>query len=334
MDNRLYLITGASGLLGGNILKILIERGSRVRVLIHEHAMKRMPKEAEIIVGDLLDTESLLKFFTIADDSEVVVIHAAGIVTLNSKADKRVYEVNVTGTANIIEQCIKHQVKKLVYISSTSAIPELVKGERIHEVNFHDSNKVIGYYSKTKAEATELVLKAVRDADLDASVIYPSGIFGPNDYGFGLITSCIKMIADGKLRIAIGGTFNSVDVRDLAGAIISCVDRGRKGETYIMAGQCYTFKQLADAICYESGQKKIRLTIPLRFLRSFTWVGVLFGKLTKQPPWLSSYTIYNLERNNDFSSKKAEKELGFCCRPLFETIRDTVEWLRFERKIF
>ncbi len=60
-------------------------------------------------------------------------------------------------------------------------------------MDFHDAKKVIGYYSKTKAEATGLVLKAVREHGLDASIVYPSGILGPNDYNFGLITSSIKL---------------------------------------------------------------------------------------------------------------------------------------------
>lgn len=333
MNKNLYLLTGASGLLGGNILRNLIAKGENVRVFVRDPAKKYIPHEADIVTGNLLDKEALHKFFEAPEDTDIIVIHAAGIVTMNPKPDKEVHMVNVDGTTNIIEKCLERKVKKLVYISSTNAIPERPKGEQIREVSFHDVEKVIGYYSKTKAEATELVLKAVREQNLDASIICPSGIFGPNDYGFGLITSSMKMFASGKLRIAIGGSFSSVDVRDLAKGVITCAEKGRKGETYIMADAGHTFKELLDTTCQVAGAKKPLLTIPLWLLRPFTWVGVLHGKLNKQPPWFSKYTIYNLERNNNYSAQKAEKELGFSCRSFHETIKDTIEWLRREGEI-
>ena len=327
MAKQLYLVTGASGLLGGNVVRNLLSKGAQVRVLVRNPAQKNIPPEVEIISGDLCDKEALDRFFAVPEDTELLVIHAAGIVTLDPKPDHEVRRVNVDGTANIIKKCLEHKVKKLVYISSTSAIPELPKGEPIREVEFHDPEKVIGYYSKTKAEATELILSAVREHNLNASIVYPSGIFGPHDYGFGLITSSMKMLAEGKLPVAIGGTFNAVDVRDLAEGVVACAEKGRQGRTYIMAGECYTFKQLVDMTCQEAGVKGPLCTIPLWFLRPFTWLGVMYGKLKKQPPWFSAYTIYNLERNNNFSAERAKKELGFHCRPLEETIKDTVEWL-------
>lgn len=261
------------------------------------------------------------------------MIHAAGIVTMDPKPNEKVRAVNVDGTRNIVDKCLQHKVKKLVYISSTGAIPELPHGQVIREVENHDPDRVIGYYAKTKAIATDLVLSAVREQGLDASVVYPSGIFGPNDYSFGMITSCLKMVADGRLRISIGGTFNSVDARDLAVGIINCAERGRKGETYIMASHCYTFSQLMDAICKEAGIKKYLFNVPLWLVRPFAGIGTLYGKMTGRPAWFSSYTVYNLRRNNDYSTGKAEKDLGFQCRSLNESIADTIDWLRQVGKI-
>ncbi len=330
MDDALYLLTGAAGLLGGNILVQLIAKGARVRALVlpNDPALANMPREAEIIEGDLLDGAALDRFFAVPEGSEVIVIHAASIVTLDPRPNEKVRAVNVDGTRNIVERCLRHKVKKLVYVSSTGAIPELPHGQAIREVNNHDPDRVIGYYAKTKAMATDLVLQAAREHELDASVVCPSGIFGPNDYGFGLVTSCLKMVAQGRLRISIGGTFNSVDARDLACGIIACAQRGRRGESYIMASRCYTFGQLMDAICEEAGVKKPLFTIPLWLVRPFAGAGALYGKIAKRPAWFSRYTIYNLSRNNDFCAEKAERELGFRCRPLNESIADTIRWLR------
>lgn len=335
MDNKLYLLTGATGLLGGNILRTLIARGERVRALVlsHDAATADIPHGVEIIEGDLLDDGDLDRFFSVPENAELIVIHAAGIVTMDPKPNEKVRAVNVDGTRNIVRKCLQHRVKKLVYVSSTSVIPELPKGQVIREIENYDPDKVIGYYAKTKAMATDLVMRAVRENDLDASVVYPSGIFGPNDYGFGLITSCLLMVAEGKLRISIGGTFNSVDARDLAAGIIACAERGRKGETYIMASRCYTFSQLFTAICKEAGVKKYLFTVPLWFVRPFSGLGALYGKMTNKPAWFSQFTVYNLERNNNYSAEKAEKELGFRCRSLNESIADTISWLRQVGKI-
>lgn len=335
MNNRLYLLTGATGLLGGNILRELIARGERIRALAlpNDAAIADMPQSVEVIEGDLLDDGALERFFFVPGSTEIIVIHAASIVTMDPNPNGKVRAVNVDGTRNIIAKCMRHKVKRLVYVSSTGAIPELPKGQVIREVEHHAPDKVIGYYAKTKAEATDLVLRAVRENDLDASVVYPSGILGPNDYGFGLITSCIKMVAEGRLRISIGGTFNSVDARDLAAGIIACAERGRKGETYIMASRCYTFSQLIEAICREAGVKKYLFTVPLWLVRPFAGIGTLYGTMTHKPAWFSRYTVYNLERNNDYSAEKAEKELGFQCRSLNETIADTISWLKREGKL-
>lgn len=332
---KIYLLTGAAGLLGSNITMQLIDRGERVRALVlkGDPAIKFVPPQAEIVEGNILDAQTLDKFFDVDKNCEVVVIHSASIVTLDPKPNPKVYAVNVTGTQNIVDKCVEKGVKRLVYISSTSAIPELPAGQKIQEVGFHDANAVIGFYGKTKAEATEIVLKAVKEKGLDACVVYPSGIFGPNDYGFGLVTSGIKMFAEGKLKIAIGGTFNSVDVRDLAEGIINCALKGRKGETYIMASRCYSFRELLDTISVEAGIKKPLLTVPLWIVRPFAWMGNAYSGITNTPLLFSNYTMYNLARNNDYDAKKAQEELGFKCRPLNESIIDTIKWLKAAGKL-
>lgn len=335
LNNKLYILTGATGLLGGNIVKALTETGCSVRALVlpNDAAVAGLPACVEIVGGDLLNDEALSKLFSTPEDTELYVIHAASIVTTNPNPSDKVYAVNVTGTKNIIKYCLQHKVKKLVYVSSTGAIPELPVGQLICEVDVHDPEKVVGYYSKTKAMATDLVLQATREDGLDASVVYPSGIFGPNDYGSGLITGVIRQMAEGRLRISIEGVFNSVDARDLASGIIACLEKGRKGETYIMASRCYTFVQLMSAICDEAGVKKPLFTVPLWLLRPIAAIGTFYGRISGKNVLLTRFIVYNLERNNNFSTEKSEKELGFHCRPLNETIADTIAWLKKEGMI-
>lgn len=223
-------------------------------------------------------------------------------------------------------------MKKLIYISSASALPEKPFGP-IQETGWHNPDEVVGFYSQTKAQASNLVLKAVEDKGLDASIVYPSGILGPGDHNFGLITSTIRMFAKGFLPASIGGSFNSVDVRDLAAGVISCAAHGEPGETYIMAGETHALTELLTLVREEAGLPPPWFTVPLAVLRPLGWMGGRHCKLTRKPALLTDYTIYNLERNNDLPSEKAKAQLGFESRPLEETVRDTIQWLRSENYV-
>ena len=113
----------------------------------------------EIVHGDVRDKDSLTSFFSHNPDTELIVIHTAAIVSISSKVDKKVVDVNVNGTKNIVELCLRHKVKKLVHTSSVHAIPEKSHGETITEVSEFDPKSVHGLYAKTKAAASQIVLK-------------------------------------------------------------------------------------------------------------------------------------------------------------------------------
>jgi dihydroflavonol-4-reductase len=330
---RIYILTGATGNLGSNISRTLISRGETVRALVRNPAKAQVPKEVEIIPGDVLDVSSLERFFLVEEEIDVYVIHCASIVALNPNYSQAVHDVNITGTQNIIELCVKYKVKKLVYISSTGALPELPGNQPIVEVSHFNPDAVVGYYSKSKAAASQLVMDAVDKYDLDASIVFPTGIFGPYDYGFGLITSNIINIVQGKIPCGVTGTFNCADVRDLAEGVVSCCSNGRKGEGYIMGNQTVTMEDLFDAIAEASGCKRVKLILPAVLAKFLAATAEIVSKLTGKPTILTRFTIYNLIRNNNFSSEKAVKELNYRFRPFLETIRDEVLWLSEEGMI-
>lgn len=334
MKNKIYLVTGAAGFLGSNVCRLLAAKGMRVRALVMDRdpAEKYVPEGVEIVHGDLLDIASLERFFNTDENDEVYVIHCASIVWVKLEENSKVHAVNVDGTANIIDQCVKHKVRKLIYISSTGAIPELPAGEKIKETDhFLPADGLIGYYSVTKAEATQLVLDALKQyPELDASIIHPSGICGPYDYAFGSVTSMIMQFVQGKMKMGIEGTFNSVDVRDLAEGVIAACEKGRRGECYIMSNEVVTmqdmFRQINEAACLSGRSYVLSKELAHVMVRLLAFV----SKFTGKDPLLSDFNIYMLNRNNDFDCSKAERELGFHCRPFSESIRDTVEWLREE----
>ena len=334
MKNKIYLVTGGAGFLGSNICRLLLKRGERVRALVlnGDPAEKYIPEGIEIVHGDLLDEASLERFFDVGKNDEVYVIHCASIVWVKLEANPKVHEVNVDGTANIINQCVKHSVRKLIYVSSTGAIPELPSGQKIREIDhFLPADGLIGYYSVTKAEATQLVIDALKlYPELDASIIHPSGICGPNDYAFGSVTSMVLQCAQGKMKMGIEGTFNSVDVRDLAEGVISACEKGRRGECYIMSNEVVTMKEMFRLIGVAAGLPGRAFVLSKELAHVGVRILALAGRITGKDPLLSEFNIYMLNRNNEFDCSKAQRELGFHCRPFSESVRDTVAWLREE----
>ncbi len=331
---RLFILTGAAGLLGSNTSRQLIENGEKVRAfaLKGDPAAKFIPKEADIYYGDLLDIESLEKLFEVPEGTDIYVIHSASIVTLRPEPNPKVHAVNVDGTKNIIDMCLKHHAKKLVYISSTSAIPELPHGQKIKEVDhFLPTDGLVGYYAVTKAEASQAVLDAVaKHPELDASIVHPSGICGPNDYSFGPVAQMVGQYINGEMSIGLEGTFNSVDVRDLANGVIACCEKGRRGECYIMGNELVTMRQLFDLI-NEAADLDIHAKVLSKGVAgAAVKLLKIQSKITGKEPLLTEFGLYNLTRNNEFDCTKAKEELGFACRPFAETIKDEVDWLREE----
>ena len=336
MKNVVYLVTGAAGFLGSNICAQLLERGERVRAFVLEgdKAAQYLPKEVEIVYGNLCDKASLKPFFTIDEGVATVCIHVASMVTVNPYYRKALLDVNVGGTANIIDLCLEHtECQKLVYVSSTGAIPELPHGQRITEVEEVNLDQVEGWYSKSKAMATNNVYTAIRERGLKACVVYPTGIMGPNDYALSETTSTIIKIIKGEMAAGIDGSFNMVDVRDLAAGCIAAADKGHIGEGYILGNKVIRFKTMSKIISQEAGCKPVKFFLPIwaaeMIARSMERKAAKTGKM----PLMTSFSVYNLKRNNEFDYSKAILELGYTTRPLDVTLKDQIKWLKDNRLI-
>jgi dihydroflavonol-4-reductase len=331
MSNTIYLVTSAAGFMGGTVCRQLIEQGEKVRafVLKGDPAVKYVPQQAEVVEGDLRDEASLERFFTVPEGTETICLHIASVVSVDPAYNQTVMDVNVGGAKNIVERCLAHsECKKLVYVSSTGAIPELPKGQKIREVNHFDPDKVLGCYSQSKAIATQAVLDAVNQRGLNACVVYPSGILGPGDSAMsGETTNTVLRILKGEMPMGIAGSFNLADVRDLAHGIILAADKGRTGESYILANEEVTFRDFAILLAEASGQKPMKLFLPLPVANAMAKLAEGQARRTGKKALLTTFSIYNLARNNAFDYSKAQRELGYTTRSYRETMQDEVAWL-------
>ncbi|MGI6752161.1 MAG: NAD-dependent epimerase/dehydratase family protein [Anaerovoracaceae bacterium] len=328
---KIYLVTGAAGHLGGVITQKLIKNGVSVRALVLPKE-KQIPEKADSFTGDIRDKESIRHCFEDLNGDELLVIHCAGIVSITSKVERALYDVNVIGTKNIVDLCIEYSVSKLVYISSVHAITEKPKGVVIKETTQFNPDKVVGAYAKTKAEATAYVLGAVQKG-LNACVVHPSGIIGPYDYGGGHINALIIDYCKGRLTSGVKGGYDFVDVRDVAAGVISASEKTNKGECYILSNRYYKISELLEMLHDITGRRRIKRFLPLMFVKITAPLAELYYKVLKQPPLFTSYSIYTLNSNALFSHQKATTELGYKTRDMRETLTDTISWLKGEGRI-
>ena len=239
--------------------------------------------------------------------------------------------VNVGGTRNIITKVLNHpECEKMVYVSSTGAIPEQPHGIKIKEVSKFDPcdpKLVVGAYSQSKAKATQMVLDAVNVMGLRACVVHPSGILGPNDHAIGETTGTLLQIIKGEMPMGMQGSFNLCDVRDLAAGTIAAVDKGRIGECYILANKTVTLKDMCDMLHAECNAKQIKFYLPLDLADKIAAGLEKQAEKTGKMPLMTTFSVYNLARNNEFDYSKAEAELGYTTRPYAETIHDEVQWM-------
>ena len=332
-NERYYLLTGAAGFLGTNICMQLLEKGCKVRALVlpNDKSVKFIPKEVEVILGDLTDAPSLEPFFTVPEGCTSVIIHCASMVTVNPNYSEKLMAVNVGGTRNIITKVLNHpECEKMVYVSSTGAIPEEPHGTKIREVSKFtpcDPKKVVGAYSQSKAAATQMVLDAVNVMGLKACVVHPSGILGPNDHAIGETTGTLLQIIKGEMPMGMQGSFNLCDVRDLAAGTIAAIDKGRIGQCYILANKTVTLKDMCDMLHAECNAKKIKFYLPLDLADKIAAGLEKQAEKTGKIPLMTTFSVYNLARNNEFDYSKAEAELGYTTRSYEETIHDEVQWM-------
>ncbi len=333
---RYYLLTGAAGFLGTNICMQLLEKGCKVRALVlpNDPSVKYIPEDVEVVLGDLTDEASLEPFFAVPEGCSSVIIHCASLVTVDPTYSEKLMAVNVGGTRNIITKVLAHpECEKMVYVSSTGAIPEQPHGVKITEVDKFDPcdpTKVVGAYSQSKAKATQMVLDAVKVMGLKACVVHPSGILGPNDHAIGETTGTLLQIIKGEMPMGMQGSFNLCDVRDLAAGTIAAVDKGRIGQCYILANETVTLKDMCDMLHAECNAKRIKFYLPLNLADKIAQGLEKQAQKTGKTPLMTTFSVYNLARNNEFDYSKAQRELGYTTRPYQQTIHDEVQWMMAE----
>ena len=319
------LVTGSSGHVGSNFIRELSKQGFTIRCIDFDGDYRAYEGfEVEVIKGDITDKESLEPIFKNVD----IVFHTAALINLDRRYKKQIRLVNVAGTKNVCEAALQAGVKKLIHFSSVDAFYRFPIEEPLLESRklIDDPNAVP--YDLSKADGQKVVLHFC-EKGLDASIIHPTSIVGPNDFKPGLPMQEMVNLANGKRKLLPNWGYNFVDVRDLCLTAISAVELGRTGQNYIVGGEYHMYSYIAELMEQQLGRTVLLSTIP----DFVSYLGLPYeyikSLITGKPRVLTIDTLHTGKSGNKVvPSTLAREELGHNPRPLKESIYDMVSFFQ------
>ena len=314
------LVTGASGHVGANLVRELIKEKRIVRALIRKDRRGVEGLEVETVEGNILDYPSLLQAVTGSE----VVFHLAASISIVGDKSGQVRLTNVEGTRNVVQACLETGVRRLVHFSSIHAYSPFPLDQTV-DVNSQPADKRSPIYDQTKAESNKIVLAAVKEG-LDAVIIAPTGILGPNDFKLSRMGAVLIKLYKQKLFGLVDGGYNWVDVRDVVRGALFAEKNAKSGSQYILSGEWCSIPKLAEHVQEMFGVQAPRFVAPM-------WLGKLaapfaefYSIIAKKEPHFTPEALVTLQSHCLICRKKAEEELGYRSRPLKQSIEETIQW--------
>jgi dihydroflavonol-4-reductase len=278
----------------------------------------------ELVAGDLGDRAAIRAGMEGCGG----VIHAAAMYEVGIPESQRpaMYEANVVGTENVLVSAKEAGVPKIVYVSTCGAFGN-THHQIVDETYEHpgqDDGDFTSYYEQTKVEAHRLADRMIEEG-LPCTIVQPGGVYGPGDTSqlFDLLDQFLKgkmpLIPFPELGLCLA------HVEDTAAGIVLALDRGGRGETYVIAGPPTTMRDAVGIVASVSGRKAPKHAVPTALMKAMTPIGPLVGKMMGQPPNLRE--LIRSADNVTFwaTNEKAVRELGFDPRGIEEGIRQTLE---------
>jgi nucleoside-diphosphate-sugar epimerase len=315
-----YFLTGATGFIGGRVARQLVQAGHRVAALVRNPAKARDLAELGVVLhpGDITDKESLRAPMSGVDG----VFHIAGWYKIGVRDKSEGVKINVDGTRNVLALMKELDVPKGVY-TSTLAVNSDTHGQMVDET-YHFSGPHLSEYDRTKAEAHQIAAAMAKDG-LPLVIVMPGLVYGPGDTSS--VRAIIIQYLQRRLPVVPRQTaycWGHVD--DIARAHLLAMEKGRPGETYIIAGPRHAFTeamQLAENI---AGVPAPRMRPSPGMMKA---MAALMGVVETVASVPESYTAEYLRISAGVTylgdNAKARRELGYAPRPLAEGLRETLE---------
>ncbi len=333
------MITGATGYIGHELVRALINQGNTLHIIYRGASayklndlpvFQKQTDHIKFFEGDLTDQAVLEK----AMDGCSQVYHVAALAKAWAKDESIFDEVNIEGTRKVLEAAKNTGVKRVVFTSSGGTLAE--SNHEPADEETPRSDFFYNPYERTKYQA-EQVVKNFASNDLETVIVNPTRVFGP-----GLLTvsnaatRLISYYIQGKWHFVLGNgkaVGSYVYVKDVIDGHLLAMKHGRSGEQYILGGENLSFNEYFNTIGEVAGEKQKLFGIPISLAITFARFQTLKAKLTGKPPMITPDWVTKYSKNWACSSEKAKKELGYTITPFKQALEETIEWLRKNRLI-
>lgn len=320
------LVTGPDGVLGSNIVRELLSRDHDVSVLLFDEekppiTLNGLPIQR--FYGNIVNPKDLDKCI----EGQDAVIHAAASTSVFPARNPIVNKVNIGGTENVIDACLKHKVGRLIYVGTANSFGYGSEEEPGKEGNPYMSQRYGVDYMDSKQKAQEIVLDAVKNKGLQAIVVNPTYMIGPYD-SRPSSGAMILAVHQGKIPGYSRGGKNFVAVKDAATAISNAITMGKVGECYILGNKNMTYQEAFNLIAETISGKRVKRKLPDFVVKTYGAMNSFFAKIFKYYPGITKeLAIISCERHY-YSPEKARKEIGLPETPLNEAIQECYDWFK------
>ncbi len=315
-------VTGASGHVGANLCRMLIDRGHEVKALIHNSKKGIEELGLEFVYGEINSEADLGKLCSGCE----IVFHLAACISIR-KNDIKCRVINTDSCITLLKAAKNEGVRRIIHFSSIHAYEQEPLDVELDETR---SLALEGgaSYERSKAMGQKIMIEA-SSPQLEVVVLNPTAILGPNDFQPSLLGNAVIRFFRGQNPSLLPGGYNWVDVRDVCSAAINAIELGVPGESYLLGGSWKSLKTMAATIEKLGGHKAPWLYLPM----SIAYFGAIFlnlhATITKSIPLYTAMSLETLEHGHkNISSRKAAKALAFKTRPFEETMADTITWFK------
>ena len=320
------LVTGADGLLGSNLVRELLNRNYAVSVLLLEGIKSPTLDGLPITVyyGNILKPESLDAPFKNND----VVIHCAAATDVFPARNKFVNTVNIEGSQNIINACLKHSIKRLIYTGTANSFSFGASKEKpgVEDTPYISLRYGLDYMD-SKRYAQDMVLEAVKNKGLPAVVVNPTFMIGPYDTKPSS-GQMILALHKGKVPGYTKGGKNYVAVKDAAVAISNAIDKGRIGECYILGNENLTYKEAFEKLANAIGAKPPKLKMANFVVKFYGTLSSFLATVFKFEPTVTKELAIISCDHHYYSAEKARTELGLPQTPIETAAKECLDWFK------
>jgi dihydroflavonol-4-reductase len=328
MSEDLTFVTGATGFIGSHVVRLLLQRGDRVRILAR-NSSRDINVEGlgcEVVLGDLKESISLLRCIQGCRR----VYHIAADYRLWAKNPQEIYDSNVGGTRNLLSACCEAGVEKVVYTSTVGAIGMRRDGLPADEDSPVSLDDMIGHYKRSKFMA-EQVAHEFAASGLPLVIVNPTTPVGTGDIK---PTPTGKIILDflrGRLPAYVDTGLNIVSVEDVARGHLLAEEQGRIGERYILGGENLSLRAILEVLARYSGRRMPAVRMPWIVALLFVSMdNLIMGTILGREPFTPLEGVKMARYKMYVSSEKARRELGFSPRPSEEALREALEYFQHE----